>query len=226
MAGTRPTCHLCRLQHSVTLLQQQSEEQRLLLQTLRAELHVYESLPGPSAETRAGMGPMHSIPAQLLLLGCLAPLQPLAGPRHFCGSRLHIVALLAGREEGQDPRQDFLGTEPHLSTEAQTFLVPGCFPSPPVRDVGTNSAAPHLSPLPSSTSVLRQMDGGYQSLPACSPQGLLRSDELEAASLLSKLESSGHSQVPRMGQGVTAGAGSGPHLTQLAPQSHVGQMCW
>ncbi|XP_066411981.1 myomegalin isoform X5 [Molothrus aeneus] len=76
-----------RLQHSVTLLQQQSEEQRLLLQTLRAELHVYESLPGPSAETRAG-----------------------------------------------------------------------CFPSPPVRDVGTNSAAPLLSPLPSSTSVLRRMD--------------------------------------------------------------------
>uniref|UniRef100_A0A8D2QJ58 Phosphodiesterase 4D interacting protein n=1 Tax=Zonotrichia albicollis TaxID=44394 RepID=A0A8D2QJ58_ZONAL len=42
-----------RLQHSVTLLQQQSEEQGLLLQTLRAELHVYESLPRPSAETRA-----------------------------------------------------------------------------------------------------------------------------------------------------------------------------
>ncbi|XP_063021354.1 myomegalin-like isoform X2 [Melospiza melodia melodia] len=76
-----------RLQHSVTLLQQQSEEQRLLLQTLRAELHVYESLPGASAETRAG-----------------------------------------------------------------------CFPSPPVRDVGTNSAAPLLSPLPSGTSVLRRMD--------------------------------------------------------------------
>ncbi|XP_066180936.1 myomegalin isoform X3 [Sylvia atricapilla] len=77
-----------RLQHSVTLLQQQSEEQRLLLQTLRAELHVYESLPGPSAETRAG-----------------------------------------------------------------------CFPSPPVRDVGINSAAPLLSPVPSGTSVLRAMDG-------------------------------------------------------------------
>ncbi|XP_057886290.1 myomegalin isoform X4 [Melospiza georgiana] len=76
-----------RLQHSVTLLQQQSEEQRLLLQTLRAELRVYESLPGASAETRAG-----------------------------------------------------------------------CFPSPPVRDVGTNSAAPLLSPLPSGTSVLRRMD--------------------------------------------------------------------
>ncbi|NXQ26698.1 MYOME protein, partial [Alaudala cheleensis] len=76
-----------RLQHSVTLLQQQSEEQGLLLQTLRAELHVYKSLPSPSAETRAG-----------------------------------------------------------------------CFPSPPVRDVGTNSAAPLLSPLPSGTSVLRRMD--------------------------------------------------------------------
>ncbi|NXA97420.1 MYOME protein, partial [Melanocharis versteri] len=76
-----------RLQHSVTLLQQQSEEQRLLLQTLRTELHVYESLPGPSAETRAG-----------------------------------------------------------------------CFPSPPVRDVGTNSAAPLFSPLPSDTSVVRRMD--------------------------------------------------------------------
>uniref|UniRef100_U3JMD4 Uncharacterized protein n=1 Tax=Ficedula albicollis TaxID=59894 RepID=U3JMD4_FICAL len=60
-----------RLQHSVTLLQQQSEEQRLLLQTLRAELHVYESLPGPSAETRAGMGPVYSTPAQLLPLGSL-----------------------------------------------------------------------------------------------------------------------------------------------------------
>ncbi|NXK36875.1 MYOME protein, partial [Piprites chloris] len=73
-----------RLQHSVTLLQQQSEEQRLLLQTLRAELHVYESLPVPSAETRAG-----------------------------------------------------------------------CFPSPPVRDVGTNSAAPLFSP---DTSVVQRMD--------------------------------------------------------------------
>ncbi|XP_048169527.1 myomegalin-like isoform X8 [Corvus hawaiiensis] len=84
-----------RLQHSVTLLQQQSEEQHLLLQTLRAELHVYESLPGPSAETRAG---------------------------------------------------------------AQMFLVPGCFPSPPVRDVGTNSAAPLFSRLPSDTSVVRGTD--------------------------------------------------------------------
>lgn len=107
MTGTGPTCHLCRLQHSVTLLQQQSEEQRLLLQTLRAELHVYESLPGPSAETRAGMGPVCGIPAHLLPLGDLAPLQPLGGPRHFSwGSRLHPVALLAGREGGRDGGQD------------------------------------------------------------------------------------------------------------------------
>ncbi|KAM6066210.1 myomegalin isoform 2-T2 [Chlamydotis macqueenii] len=42
-----------RLQHMMTLLQQQYEGQRLLLQTLRTELNVYESLPGPSAETRA-----------------------------------------------------------------------------------------------------------------------------------------------------------------------------
>ncbi|KAM6343597.1 myomegalin-like [Alca torda] len=76
-----------RLQHTVTLLQQQCEEHRLLLQTLRAELHVYESLPRPPAETRAG-----------------------------------------------------------------------CFPSPPVRDVGTSSVAPLFSPLPSDTSVARQMD--------------------------------------------------------------------
>ncbi|XP_072198832.1 myomegalin isoform X2 [Excalfactoria chinensis] len=64
-----------RLQHTVTLLQQQSEEHRLLLQALRTELHVYESLPGPTTEPRAG-----------------------------------------------------------------------CFPSPPVRDVGTSSAAPFSSP--------------------------------------------------------------------------------
>ncbi|XP_042663096.1 myomegalin isoform X2 [Tyto alba] len=76
-----------RLQHTVTLLQQQCEEHRLLLQTLRAELHVYESLPGPPAETRAG-----------------------------------------------------------------------CFPSPPVRDVGTSLAAPLFSPLPSDMPVGRQMD--------------------------------------------------------------------
>uniref|UniRef100_A0A8C9F1B2 Phosphodiesterase 4D interacting protein n=1 Tax=Pavo cristatus TaxID=9049 RepID=A0A8C9F1B2_PAVCR len=64
-----------RLQHTVTLLQQQCEEHRLLLQALRTELHVYESLPSPA-------------------------------------------------------------TEPHA----------GCFPSPPVRDVGTSSAAPFSSP--------------------------------------------------------------------------------
>ncbi|XP_054067284.1 myomegalin isoform X2 [Rissa tridactyla] len=75
-----------RLQHTVTLLQQQCEEHRLLLKTLRAELHVYESLPRPPAEIRAG-----------------------------------------------------------------------CFPSPPVRDVGTSSAAPLFSPPPSDTSVARQM---------------------------------------------------------------------
>ncbi|XP_057267168.1 myomegalin [Pezoporus wallicus] len=77
-----------RLQHTVTLLQQQCEEHRLLLQTLRAELHAYENLPGTSAETRAG-----------------------------------------------------------------------CFPSPPVRDVGTSSAAPLFSPLSSDMFVTRQMDG-------------------------------------------------------------------
>ncbi|XP_040421901.1 myomegalin-like isoform X5 [Cygnus olor] len=46
-----------RLQHTVTLLQQQCDEHRLLLQALRTELHVYESLPGPAAEPRAGCFP-------------------------------------------------------------------------------------------------------------------------------------------------------------------------
>ncbi|XP_075278524.1 myomegalin isoform X2 [Opisthocomus hoazin] len=46
-----------RLQHKATLLQQQCEEQSLLLQTLRAELHLCKSLPSPSAETRAGCFP-------------------------------------------------------------------------------------------------------------------------------------------------------------------------
>ncbi|XP_053928854.1 myomegalin isoform X2 [Cuculus canorus] len=76
-----------RLQHTVILLQQQSEEYRLLLQTLHTELHIYKNLPGPSTKTRAG-----------------------------------------------------------------------CFPSPPVRDVGMNSAAPLFSPLPSDVSVAQRMD--------------------------------------------------------------------
>nr|XP_009937609.1 PREDICTED: LOW QUALITY PROTEIN: myomegalin-like [Opisthocomus hoazin] len=46
-----------RLQHKATLLQQQCEEQSLLLQTLRAELHLCKPLPSPSAETRAGCFP-------------------------------------------------------------------------------------------------------------------------------------------------------------------------
>ncbi|XP_068546398.1 myomegalin isoform X4 [Anas acuta] len=46
-----------RLQHTVTLLQQQGDEHRLLLQALRTELHVYQSLPGPAAEPRAGCFP-------------------------------------------------------------------------------------------------------------------------------------------------------------------------
>lgn len=159
----------CRLQHTVTLLQQQCEEHRLLLQTLRAELHVYESLPRPSAETRAGTGPASSVPslsAQLLILGRLDPLQPFSSPKHLScrGSRRDMVALLTGREGGQDPSSP-PGTQPQLSAGPQALLVPGCFPSPPVRDVGTSSAAPLFSPLPSDTSVARKMDGGYRSLP-------------------------------------------------------------
>lgn len=59
------------------------------------------------------------------------------------------------------------GTEPQPSAGAQTPLVPGCFPSPPVRDVGTSSAAPLFSPRPSDTSVAHWKDGGYQSLRRC-----------------------------------------------------------
>ncbi|XP_065599856.1 myomegalin isoform X2 [Cyrtonyx montezumae] len=70
-----------RLQHTVTLLQQQCEEHRRILQALRTELQVYESIPGPT-------------------------------------------------------------TEPHA----------GCFPSPPVRDVGTSSAVP-FSPPRSGTLI-------------------------------------------------------------------------
>ncbi|NXU80316.1 MYOME protein, partial [Oreotrochilus melanogaster] len=86
---------LCRLQHTVTLMQQQCEEHHLLLQTLRAELNVYESLPGPSAETHAG-----------------------------------------------------------------------CFPSPPVRDVGTSPAAPLFSSLPSDKLVAQQKEGPRGTEPA------------------------------------------------------------
>ncbi|KAM9543323.1 myomegalin [Guaruba guarouba] len=89
-----------RLQRTVTLLQQQCEEHRLLLRALRAELPGCQSLPGPSAETRAG-----------------------------------------------------------------------CFPSPPVRDIGTSSAAPLFSPLSSDMSVTRQMDG------PCGADSLLRKSE-------------------------------------------------
>ncbi|XP_029818145.1 myomegalin-like isoform X1 [Manacus vitellinus] len=101
-----------RLQHSVTLLQQQSEEQRLLLQTLRAELHIYESLPVPSAETRAG-----------------------------------------------------------------------CFPSPPVRDVGTNSAAPLFSPLPSDTVVVQRMDEPQETDPL-----VRKSEGLTGAHVVGRLD--------------------------------------
>ncbi|XP_062438076.1 myomegalin isoform X2 [Rhea pennata] len=90
-----------RLQHTATLLQQQCEEHRLLVQALRAELHVYERLPGPSAEARAG-----------------------------------------------------------------------CFPSPPVRDVGMSSAAPLFSPPPLDTSVTRQMGVHGASSPARKSAGL------------------------------------------------------
>ncbi|XP_040467228.1 myomegalin-like isoform X1 [Falco naumanni] len=75
-----------RLQHRLMLQQQQCEEHCRLLQTTRTELHVCESLPGPSAEARAG-----------------------------------------------------------------------CFPSPPVRDVGTSLAAPHFSPLPSDMLAAQQI---------------------------------------------------------------------
>ncbi|XP_054020904.1 myomegalin [Dryobates pubescens] len=101
-----------RLQHTVTLLQQQCEEHRLLLQTLRAELHVYESLPGPAAEPRAG-----------------------------------------------------------------------CFPSPPVRDVGTSSEASLFSPLPSDTPVAPQTDAPGGTAPL-----VRKSEELPGAHAVCRLD--------------------------------------
>ncbi|NXK51557.1 MYOME protein, partial [Chauna torquata] len=101
-----------RLQHTVTLLQQQCDEHRLLLQALRTELHVYESLPGPSAETRAG-----------------------------------------------------------------------CFPSPPVRDVGTSSAAPFFCPPTAETSVPQRTDKTRTTDPPVS-----RSEGLTGAHVIGRLD--------------------------------------
>lgn len=123
---------LCRLQHTVTLLQQQCEEHRLLLQALRMELHVYESLPSPATEPRAGISTVPSSAALLLALGC--------------------------REEGKSPAATAI-------CRAQLDLFPGCFPSPPVRDVGTSSAAPFSSPH-SDTFMPQHTVGRYLSPPA------------------------------------------------------------
>ncbi|XP_030903084.2 myomegalin isoform X4 [Melopsittacus undulatus] len=72
-----------RLQHTVTLLQQQCEEHRLLLQTLRAELQVYESLPGPSAETRAvrDVGTSSAAPLFSPLSSDMSVMRQMDGPR-------------------------------------------------------------------------------------------------------------------------------------------------
>lgn len=123
---------LCRLQHTVTLLQQQCEEHRLLLQALRMELHVYESLPGPTTEPRAGISTVPSSAALLLALGC--------------------------REGGKLPAATAI-------CRAQLDLVPGCFPSPPVRDVGTSLTASFSSPR-SDTLMPQHSVGGYLSPPA------------------------------------------------------------
>lgn len=59
------------------------------------------------------------------------------------------------------------------------------------------------------------------------PQGLLRPDKLVAAPLLSKTAELRAESSAWDGTGwVMRGAGSGPHLALLVPQSHVGQMCW
>lgn len=92
-------------------------------------------------------------------------------------------------------------TEPRLSAGAQILLILGCFPSPPVRDVGTSSPAPLFSPLSSDVSVTWQMDGRSQSLPMPMPQELLRSDRLMAAPLLSKGEKPRADLSLRMEQG-------------------------
>jgi len=71
----------------------------------------------------------------------------------------------AGGQQGWAGPSAAPGTELWPSTGAQTLLVPGCFPSPPVRDVGTSSA------LPPDTSVARRMEGECQSLPTRVPWG-------------------------------------------------------
>ncbi|XP_009998213.1 PREDICTED: myomegalin-like [Chaetura pelagica] len=153
------------------------------LQVLRRQLGESVRLPVAPAKPTAPLGPFREgskAPVSLCQHGMLQSLAEIPGATETRAlwdqpppSQLLSGALPSGypssqKLTGADLLEEHLveirslrqRLEESICTKDRLAQQKGsrCFPSPPVRDVGTSSAVPLLSPLPSDTPVARQMD--------------------------------------------------------------------
>ncbi|KYO39833.1 myomegalin-like isoform B [Alligator mississippiensis] len=140
-----------RLQHTVTLLQQQCEENRLVFQALRSELQVYETLFGPSkVPMSACIRDLYwKQPSSSDLDALLAEVRAL---RSQLLQGIQVNNSLRQQLEQQQEGRASLATQGSTSHVFAASKPPGDWqlfqdsvPSPPVRDVGMSSPAPLFS---------------------------------------------------------------------------------
>ncbi|XP_019357500.1 PREDICTED: myomegalin-like isoform X2 [Gavialis gangeticus] len=140
-----------RLQRTVTLLQQQCEENRLVFQALRSELRVYETLFGPSKVAMSGCirDLYWKQPSSSDLDALLAEVRAL---RSQLLQGIQVNSSLRQQLEQQQEGRASLVTHGSTSHVFAANKPPGdrqlfqeSVPSPPVRDVGMSSPAPLFS---------------------------------------------------------------------------------
>ncbi|KAM6962436.1 myomegalin [Aplochiton taeniatus] len=177
-----------RLQHEMTVLQQQLGESCGLVHSLQCELQVYQQVCGvPNNTFPGGQGGKGSLPEQGSIL--------------FDPKELHVQleqSLIGG------PGQ----VGPHPS-HARRKLFGDNVPSPPVRDTGLFGPAGPLSPTPEAAEPTFQApalqghapDGSFANRQGCHVVGhvddfkALHQQILEANSLISKMESALHAST-------------------------------
>ncbi|XP_028830939.1 myomegalin isoform X2 [Denticeps clupeoides] len=149
-----------RLQHEVSLLQQQLCESRQLLHSLQCELQVYDRVCSnpkatPSEYLSGVKCPGRGLPS-VELAELLAEVRGLRSQLEHsvqensalrCQLQKHLEQQLAGRVVQSEPRMSLMPASPLREGIYRRQLLHDPAPSPPVRDMGLFPAGPPYSPF-------------------------------------------------------------------------------
>ncbi|XP_048207845.1 LOW QUALITY PROTEIN: myomegalin [Perognathus longimembris pacificus] len=139
-----------RMQHKLTLLQQQCEEKQQLFRSLQSEIQIYEALYGNSEQSlkASSLGACHQVPVNSDLSRLVAEIRALRAQleqsiRVNTGLRLQLEQQLDGGvgKASLSPSSISQGFSANAKPSNQPPFFQDSAASPPVRDVGLSSPA-------------------------------------------------------------------------------------